>query len=200
MIGLPLGYALWLTSFGPCPNEPGPLARHFSLSLLREADPHFHLGRYPQVIVLDLMAAALNPRLYEAFQGGGWLIESIGVDIRNQTLQRRGLEIYKLGAKANPSEPLAFVDIAFWFQVRGNFLEAAKWYGKAAEVAKIYAPTYYQVPKKMEAHCLFRAGKLESSLLIWEELAEAFPEDPVIRRNLSKVRSAFKNRMKLKCK
>lgn len=194
MVGFPIGFVMWVLSFGPVPNEPGPIARHLALSILREADSHFHQGRYPEAIVRDLMAAMINPSLYEAFQAGGWLIESIGVDVRDESLQRRGLEIYKLGARANPKEPLAFVDVAFWFEVRGKFGEAAKWYGKAAQVAKVFAPKFYPVPRKMEAHCLFKAGKVESSLLIWEELARIYPDDPVIRRNLEKVRSALRSR------
>jgi len=187
-----VGYVMWLLSFGPVPAEPGPVARHLALAILRDADQHFHRGRYPEAIVRDLMAAAINPRLYEAFEAGGWLVESIGVDIGDESLQRRGLEIYMLGARANPDEPLAFVDIAFWFEARGRYMEAAQWYGRAAEVAKVYAPQYYQVPRRMEAHCLFKAGEIERSLLLWEELAKEFPGDPLIRRNLEKVREALR--------
>ncbi len=178
--------ALWLTG-GPAVWKASPIARELALQILREADRCFHHGDYEGAIVRDLMAATLNPRLWQAFSAGGWLLESLGIDRRNWNLELAGLRVYLLGAAANPDVCEAQMDVAFWYYNRGYYEVAAEWFARACEVA----PPDYQAPWRMRAHALFRAGRKREALAIWEELARRTPDDPVVRLNLEKVKRAL---------
>jgi tetratricopeptide (TPR) repeat protein len=138
-------------------------------------DVYWHAGRYEDRIRTDYFVTAMNPRAIEAYETGGWLLESVG-------RPDEALALYKRARVNNPKDPFPPETIGYFLYNKRRYKEAVPYYEES--VRKNAGLRTW----KMLAHAYERSGNARKSLATWEQVVKRWPNDPPAKSNLERVR------------
>jgi len=143
-----------------------------------ESDRFWHEGEYRRCIALARMITEIDPQDTEAFSTGAWLLWNVGEG-------EEAIAFYKKGISANPSDPDLYFDLGMHYYNLGRYVDAIA----VMEAGAALNPP--PIKLRLLAHAYERAGRREDSIRTWERMKALTPDDPVVDRNLERVKKCF---------
>ena len=146
--------------------------------LWQQSDEAFHKGDYPTAIKLHRAIVTLDPTDTESFGVGAWLLWSLGQKADARAFIQQGLT-------ANPQNAEMWNVAAEHYDLEKSFSDAKSAYLKSVELSGAKAD---EMLRRRLAHSAEHAGDLELSVQTWQDLARDFPNSPVDKNNLARVK------------
>ena len=145
----------------------------------RKSDEAFHAGDYERAINCHKAIVALDPSQIESYSVGSWLLWSLGRgDEAIQFIQR--------GLKANPTNWEMWDEAGKEYDLQKKLPDAQDAYTHAVQLLPKEEDS--QMLRRRLAHAAERNGDLATSVKTWEGLAQDFPNEPVNKNNLARVK------------
>ena len=149
-----------------------------------QSDEAFHNGDYPTAIKLHRAIVTLDPTDLESFGVGAWLLWSLGQKEDARAFIRQGLA-------ANPKNAEMWSVAGEQYDLEHSFSDAKNAYVKSVELSGAKAD---EMMRRRLAHAAEHAGDLPLSVRTWTDLARDFPNSPVNKNNLARVKGLSEKR------
>ena len=147
--------------------------------LAAQRDVYWHQGDYPRIIALDRIITEANPHFIDAYETGGWLMDSLGN-------HKEAEAYYRQGVANNPRvEPPYFGLAFFYFQTLHNYPLAASLFREGARL-----PGGDINDWKMAAHAYTHAHDYNRALATWEYIKKRWPHGLAVDHNLQEAIAA----------
>jgi len=144
--------------------------------LWEKSDDYFHEGYHERCISVMRLVTEIDPTDVRAFAVGSWLIDSRGRDAEGIAFLERGLAL-------NSDRYDLYAELGHRYFHMENYPKAAQYF-QAATGFKDCPVTLWH----MLAHSYEKSGLLEKAVQTWEHSAVLEPDDPVVQRNLDRVK------------
>jgi len=141
------------------------------------SDVYWHAGRYEDRIGLDYLIIELDPRFVEPYETASTLLFS------NERTEE-AVQLMQRGVRTNPDRWEAWHELGNFLYDRKRYPEAVAALEKAVARPGCWTKVYHQL-----AHAYEKSGELKKSLATWEGIKKREPGDPVVDRNLARVRA-----------
>lgn len=148
-------------------------------ALAVQRDVYWHEGDYPRIIALDRIITEADPHFIDAYETGGWLMDSLG--------ERKDAEAYyRLGVANNPRvEPPYFGLAFFYFGTLHEYSLAASLFRKGAQLPGADINDW-----KMAAHAYSHAHEYDKAVATWKYIKKRWPHGLAVDHNLQEALAA----------
>ena len=148
-----------------------------------KTDEYWHAGNPAPAIDICRMVIELDPHFVEAYSVGAWVSLSLP-----EPREKDALGFYQQGIARNPQSYDLLHEFGFqYYMLRKHDPQSALPYLKRAAELSPTAPI-----KHTYAHALAQAGKPQQAAAEWLKILKQFPNDPVARKELAKLRASGK--------
>lgn len=147
--------------------------------LSAQRDVYWHEGDYPRIIALDRIITEADPHFIDAYETGGWLMDSLGH-------HKEAEAYYRLGVANNPRvEPPYFHLAFFYFSTLHKYRLAASLFRKGAQLPGADINDW-----KMAAHSYSHAHEYNRAVGVWEYIKSRWPHGLAVDHNLQEALAA----------
>ncbi len=144
--------------------------------LLGIGDFCWHEGFHFQLIRIQKACVELDPSFGEAYENAAWLLVSYNRKDEALALLKRYLQ-------ANPNRYEPYYEIGwFYYHWQKQPAEAIPWLEKAVRFP------HPPIIEHTLAHAYERAGRLRDALGVWENKLKRYPDDPIAKRHMERLR------------
>lgn len=148
-------------------------------ALWERSDAAFHKGDYPAAVALHRQIVRLAPDDTESYSVGAWLLWSLGKKADANAFIAQGLQ-------ANPKNAEMWDAAGQQYSLEKSFADAKVAFGKAVQLFGTKAP---ELLRRRLAHAAEGAGDRDLATRTWTNLVRDFPDSPVNKNNLARVRA-----------
>jgi tetratricopeptide (TPR) repeat protein len=144
--------------------------------LVAQRDIYWHQGDYPRIIALDRIITAADPHFLDAYETGGWLLDSLGD-------RKDAQAYYRLGVANNPRvEPPYFGLAFFYFSTLHDYPLAASIFREGARLPGADINDW-----KMTAHSQEHAHEYVQAVATWQYIKKRWPHGLAVNQNLKRA-------------
>lgn len=144
--------------------------------LIKQADVYWHRGDYPSVAEMNRIILELDPHFVEAWSNLGWILWAGLND------EAEAEKILLQGLKLNPRRYEMYYEIGFFYYRRKEYSKALKYLKQSVQ----FSPP--PVVWNLYAHSLEKSGNPSQAAAIWRWMAKHFPNFPLSRVNLDRLK------------
>ncbi|MCL5104105.1 MAG: tetratricopeptide repeat protein [Armatimonadetes bacterium] len=134
----------------------------------------WHTGQHERCIAMMRLIAQIDPRDFDAYEDGAWLMESALRDEEAEAFLLQGLW-------SNPDDYEMYSTMGYFCYMRERFDEAVLYYEKAAT---------FDPPKlvwHMLAHSYEHVGYVAQAFNVWWYVRALEPSDPVPHNQIDRI-------------
>jgi Tfp pilus assembly protein PilF len=145
-------------------------------NLWKTTDRYWHDGDYSRIVALTRICVEADPKFYEAWSSGAWLLWSMGDTAAADVFLKDGLS-------RNPDVYVLHHDFGWHLFNTKRYAEALP----HLQAATRFADAPSQVWKTL-GHCYDQLGRLDEAEAVWKTVTEKFPRDVAGPPNLERIR------------